>query len=91
MITTRQGPLLQGEWRHRLLNGAYSIRATGIFQQDKDLFVNTPGYLDWRGSLETSGSSIFPTGGYGAGTRPFYRTRTISTITVSCETCRRTI
>jgi LPS-assembly protein len=55
MITTRQGPLLQGEWRHRLLNGAYSIRATGIFQQDKDLFVNTPGYLDWRGSLETSG------------------------------------
>jgi LPS-assembly protein len=55
MITTRQGPLLQGEWRQRLLNGAYSIRATGIFQQDKDLFVNTPGYLDWRGSLETSG------------------------------------
>jgi LPS-assembly protein len=55
MITTRQGPLLQGEWRHRLLNGAYSIRATGIFQQDKDLFVNTPGYLDWRGSVETSG------------------------------------
>jgi LPS-assembly protein len=55
MITTRQGPLLQGEWRHRLLNGAYSIRATGIFQQDKDLFVNTPGFLDWRGSVETSG------------------------------------
>jgi LPS-assembly protein len=55
MITTRQGPLLQGEWRHRLLNGAYSIRATGIFQQDKELFLNTPGYLDQRGSLETSG------------------------------------
>ena len=30
MITTRQGPLLQGEWRQRLLDGAYSIRATGI-------------------------------------------------------------
>ena len=55
MITTKQGPLLQGEWRQRLLDGAYSIRATGIFQLDKEALVNTPGYLDWRGSLETSG------------------------------------
>src|SRR6185437_5844092 len=55
MITSRQGPLLQGEWRQRLLNGAYSIRATGLFQLDKDLFVNTPGYRDWRGSIETAG------------------------------------
>ena len=35
MITTQQGPLLQGEWRHRLVNGSYSIRASGIFQLDK--------------------------------------------------------
>jgi LPS-assembly protein len=55
MITTKQGPLLQGEWRQRLVNGSYSIRATGIFQLDKTPFVNTPGYLDWRGSLETAG------------------------------------
>jgi LPS-assembly protein len=55
LITTRQGPLLQGEWRHRLLEGAYSIRATGIFQLDKNLFLNTPGYLDWRGSVDTAG------------------------------------
>jgi LPS-assembly protein len=55
LITTRQGPLLQGEWRQRLLNGAYNIRATGIFQLDKELFVNTPAYYDWRGSLETAG------------------------------------
>jgi LPS-assembly protein len=55
MITTRQGPLLQGEWRQRTLYGAYSIRATGLFQLDKDLFVNTPGYRDWRGSIETAG------------------------------------
>jgi LPS-assembly protein len=58
-ITTRQGPLLQGEWRHRLLNGSYAVRATGIFQLDKDLFVQngvaTPGFRDWRGSLETTG------------------------------------
>jgi LPS-assembly protein len=59
MITTRQGPLLQGEWRQRLLDGSYTIRASGIRQLDKDLFLNggipTPGYRDWRGSVETSG------------------------------------
>jgi LPS-assembly protein len=59
MITTRQGPLLQGEFRQRLLNGSYTIRATGLFQLDKNLFLNggapTPGYRDWRGSFETSG------------------------------------
>jgi LPS-assembly protein len=54
-ITTRQGPLLQTEWRQRLLNGAYMIRASGIFQLDKEHLVGTPGYRDWRGSLETSG------------------------------------
>jgi LPS-assembly protein len=59
MITTRQGALLQGEWRQRLLDGSYSIRGTGIFQLDKDVFLNaggpTPGYRDWRGSVETTG------------------------------------
>jgi LPS-assembly protein len=55
MITTKQGPLLQGEWRQRLLDGFYSVRATGIYQLDKDALVNTPGYKDWRGSLETKG------------------------------------
>jgi len=60
MITTKQGPLLQGEFRQRLVNGAYSIRAAGIYQLDKDYFVRsdgstTPGYRDFRGSLESSG------------------------------------
>jgi LPS-assembly protein len=60
MITTKQGPLLQGEFRQRLINGAYSIRAAGIYQLDKDYFIRsdgstTPGYRDFRGSLESSG------------------------------------
>jgi LPS-assembly protein len=59
MITSKQGPLLQGEFRQRLVDGAYSIRASGIFQLDKNVFiqngVETPGFRDWRGSLETSG------------------------------------
>jgi len=59
MVTTKQGALLQGEWRQRLVNGSYSIRASGIFQLDKSVFqtngLPTPGYRDWRGSIETSG------------------------------------
>ena len=60
-ITTRQGVLLRGEFRQRLLDGAYSIRASGIEQLDKDVFLRnngnppTPGYRDFRGSIETSG------------------------------------
>lgn len=60
MITSKQGLLLQGEFRQRLINGAYSIRAAGINQLDKGYFTrsdgtSTPGNRDWRGSVETSG------------------------------------
>src|SRR5581483_655058 len=60
MITTKQGPMLQGEFRQRLTNGAYSVRAAGIYQLDKDYFVRsdgtaTPGFRNWRGSLESTG------------------------------------
>lgn len=65
-VTTKQGVLMQGEWRQRLLNGSYSIRAAGIMQQDKDAFITTntttglpdylPGYRDNRGAIETSGN-----------------------------------
>jgi LPS-assembly protein len=57
---TKQGVLLQGEFRQRLINGSYDIRAYGIRQLDKDEFLRqggpaTPGYRDFRGGLETSG------------------------------------
>ncbi|MCW5693386.1 MAG: LPS-assembly protein LptD [Pseudolabrys sp.] len=59
MMTTKQGLLMEGEFRHRLINGAYSIRAAGIHQNDPSYFQRsgnpTPGYRDNRGSLETSG------------------------------------
>jgi len=60
MITTQQGPLLKGEWRQRLDSGAFTVRAAGIYQLDKDYFIRddgstTPGYRDWRGSIETNG------------------------------------
>jgi LPS-assembly protein len=55
MFTTRQGPLMTAEWRQRLLDGAYSIRASGIFQEDKEAFAGTTGYRDFRGAVETKG------------------------------------
>ena len=51
----RQGPLVQGEWRHRLLNGSYTIRASGIFQLDPDAFAGTPGDRELRGDINTTG------------------------------------
>jgi LPS-assembly protein len=58
MFTTKQGPLLQAEWRQRLENGSYRIRATGIFQLDRQYFANNgnpAGDRDFRGSVESSG------------------------------------
>jgi LPS-assembly protein len=61
-ITSNQGPLMQAEWRHRLADGYYTVRAAGIYQLDKDAFIRdaatnnyTPGYRDFRGSIESSG------------------------------------
>jgi LPS-assembly protein len=58
MITSRQGPMLQTEWRQRLINGAYTVRAAGIYQLDRSVFVNAgdvPGNRFFRGSLESNG------------------------------------
>ena len=61
-VTSKQGPLLQVEWRHRLMTGAYKIRAAGIWQLDKDQFAAqgrpdsfNSGFRDFRGSIATSG------------------------------------
>jgi len=56
--TSRQGVLMQGEFRHRLEDGFYTIRAAGIEQLDKEYFggaAPTPGFRDFRGSFETEG------------------------------------
>ena len=60
-ITSRQGPLMELEWRQRLINGAYYIRGAGIFQQDPKAFTfpdgtPMPGYgRDFRGTIESAG------------------------------------
>ncbi|MFT6671422.1 MAG: LPS-assembly protein, partial [Afipia broomeae] len=53
--TTKQGLLMQGEFRQRLINGAYEIRAYGIRQDDKGQFLTEPGYRDFRGGIDTKG------------------------------------
>jgi LPS-assembly protein len=55
MFTMRQGPMLQAEWRHRLMDGSYSIRASGIFQLDKDAFGTSPGNREFRGEIHSKG------------------------------------
>jgi LPS-assembly protein len=59
-VTTKQGVLLQGEFRERLENGSYTIRAAGIDQLDQNYFIHTdgtptPGFRQWRGDVEGTG------------------------------------
>ena len=63
-MTRQLGPLVSAEYRQRLVNGAYSIRASGIFQQDPNAFqdpadnvlgVMSPGNRDFRGVVDTKG------------------------------------
>ncbi len=64
--TTKQGVLMQGEFRQRLENGYYTLRAAGIDQLDKNYFIHsdgtpTPGLRQWRGDIEGTGRfSISP-------------------------------
>jgi len=54
-ITTRQGALFQAEFRQRLLDGSYQIRAYGIDQLDPGAFAGQPGDRQFRGGVETKG------------------------------------
>lgn len=61
MYTAKQGVLWQGEWRHRLANGMYTIKFAGIDQDWRDLPDPKDPARDnreldgWRGSIETKG------------------------------------
>ncbi|MEA2831629.1 MAG: LPS-assembly protein, partial [Bradyrhizobium sp.] len=54
-FTSRQGVLLQAEFRQRLINGSYQIRAYGIDQLDPGAFAGQPGDRTFRGGVETKG------------------------------------
>jgi LPS-assembly protein len=52
MVTSKEGELFQGVWRQRLMDGSYSIKAAGIFQQD-------PGYFAGRDGPDSSTANVF--------------------------------
>ena len=54
-FTSKQGVLFQGEFRQRLINGSYQIRAYGINQLDPGAFAGQPGNRDFRGGIDTKG------------------------------------
>ena len=54
-ITSRQGVLMQAEFRQRLNNGAYQVRLYGIDQRDPAAFAGQPGDRQFRGGFETKG------------------------------------
>src|SRR3981189_944064 len=54
-FTTRQGVLLQGEFRQRLINGSYQNPPYGIHQLDKGAFAGLPGDRQFRGGVDTKG------------------------------------
>ena len=54
-ITTKQGVLGQAEFRQRLLDGSYQIRAYGIYQLDPSAYAGQPGDRQFRGGIDTKG------------------------------------
>jgi len=57
---TKQGLMMGAEWNQRLLNGSYTIRAAGIFQQDPGFFASEYGAgssqtESFRGTAFTAG------------------------------------
>jgi LPS-assembly protein len=54
-ITSKQGVFMQAEFRERLLDGSYQIRAYGIDQLEPDAFAGQPGDRQFRGGVETKG------------------------------------
>jgi LPS-assembly protein len=59
MITSKQGPMLQGEWRERLEDGYFNIRGAGLYQLDPSYFQSDgtplPGDRTFRGVLQGEG------------------------------------
>ncbi|MGY4288370.1 lipopolysaccharide assembly outer membrane protein LptD (OstA) [Bradyrhizobium sp. LM2.7] len=54
-VTSKQGVLLQAEFRQRLMDGAYQIRVYGIDQLDPSKFAGLPGERQFRGRRRNQG------------------------------------
>ncbi|NPU14802.1 LPS-assembly protein LptD [Bradyrhizobium sp. 83012] len=54
-ITSKQGVLVQTEFRQRLSNGGYQVRLYGIDQLNRNAFAGQPGDRQFRGGVDTKG------------------------------------
>ncbi|SMX56731.1 putative Organic solvent tolerance protein (OstA) [Bradyrhizobium sp. ORS 285] len=54
-ITSKQGVLVQTEFRQRLSNGSYQVRLYGIDQLNRNAFAGQPGDRPFRGGIDTKG------------------------------------
>ncbi len=55
MITSKQGPVADVEWRHRTETGQYNIRGFGVYQ----LTPNATSHpVRWRGAVKTQGDFV---------------------------------
>ncbi|WP_181704028.1 LPS-assembly protein LptD [Chthonobacter albigriseus] len=52
---SKQGGFFDAEFRHRVINGAYKIRVSGLRQSAPDEFAGTSGDRRYRGGVTTSG------------------------------------
>ncbi|WP_319529120.1 LPS assembly protein LptD [uncultured Cohaesibacter sp.] len=52
---SRQGFLSTATWRQHLGTGIYTVRGSGIVQQDPDAFSGTSGDQEFRGAIDSTG------------------------------------
>ncbi|WP_375451653.1 LPS-assembly protein LptD [uncultured Devosia sp.] len=57
-LLSRQGGLLGAEWIQRFDQGSFQIKASGLYQFDRDAFAGRVGDRDWRGAIQTSGDFV---------------------------------
>lgn len=55
-LMTRQGFLMGAEWVQRFDAGSLQIKASGLYQWDRNAFAGTVGDREWRGALQSSGA-----------------------------------
>ena len=54
-LLSRQGFLLGAEWVQRFDQGSFRIKASGLYQLDKDAFTFADARRDWRGAVQADG------------------------------------
>jgi LPS-assembly protein len=55
-LVSRQGFLLGAEWIQRFDRGSFRIKASGIYQLEKEAFSFADARQDWRGAVQSAGS-----------------------------------